>query len=237
MGVDEVRRVPVGAVAGDTTGPGRCVRGVVEHRTPSRPKRLRPAAVPHALLHLAGFVLLRPLVRVRLGPGAALPPRALVYGFHEVLLAGVLASRFTRHVVWVGNDTIGGVASSVPVRAAGTRVFRLATRSPVPQWVQLNAFLAATDVPVGILTDAGRGDRQVRRSLARMAVATRRPLVPMAVTSTRAGRLDGHVYPLPFATVTVRYGAPVPPETLAGMPPDAARALLTQRLRAVERTT
>lgn len=206
-------------------------RRVAYDETPRRRARVRLAAAPHALLYLAGYLLLRPFVRIRLSSSAVLPPRSLVYGFHEILLLGILGSRHTRHITWVNNDTVGGVASAVPARVVGIRVFRLVVDGQVPQFRQLETFLNTTEDAVGILTDAGRRDRVIRSSLARIAVATNRPLVPVTITASRGKRIDGQVFPWPFATVTVDYGVPVDPGALAGVAPEQARALLARRLR------
>jgi hypothetical protein len=206
-------------------------RHVVTHRLDAGTLR----ALPHTLVYLAGYLLLRPLVRVRCEPRAKLPEWSLVYGFHEILLLGILSSRFTRPVVWVNNDTPGGLASAVPALLSGIRIFRLSVGSPVPQYEQLRAFLKSVDAPVGLFTDAGRRDGQVRRSLVSLAVDSKRPLVPLAITASRYRRIEGQVYPLPFATITVRYGTPIPAADVARLNSEKARELLLRRLVATER--
>ena len=208
---------------------------VAYHDGPRRRARVRIAATPHALLYMAGYFLLRPLVRIRLSSSATLPPRALVYGFHEMLLLGILGARHTRQITWVNNDTVGGVSAAVPARVAGIRVFRLVVDGPVPQFVQLETFLNTTESAVGILTDAGRRDRAIRTSLARLAVATNRPLVPMTITASAGKRLDGQIFPLPRATLTITFGEPIEPGQLAAMAPEQAQSLLAQRLEADRR--
>jgi hypothetical protein len=209
----------------------RVSRHVVTHRPDAGTLR----ALPHALVYLTGYLLLRPLVRVRCEPRTKLPERSLVYGFHEILLLGILSSRFTRPIVWVNNDTPGGLASAVPALLSGIRIFRLGVGSPVPQYEQLRAFLKAMDVPVGLFTDAGRRDGRIRRSLVSLAVDSQRPLVPLAITVSRYRLVDGQVYPLPFATITVRYGTPIPATDVAELSSEKARELLLDRLTATER--
>lgn len=209
----------------------RVSRHVVGHRPDAGTLRV----LPHTLVYIAGYLLLRPLVRVRCERADPLPERSLVYGFHEVLLLGILSSRFTRSVVWVNNDTAGGLASAVPALLAGIRIFRLSVGSPVPQYEQLCTFLKSADAPVGLFTDAGRRDGRVRRSLVSLAVDSGRPLVPLVITASRHRRLDGQVYPLPFTTITVRYGTPIPAADVAGLGAEMARELLLDHLLATER--
>jgi hypothetical protein len=184
----------------------------------------------HSIVYTGGYLLLRPLVRVHCHAMEALPPNAIVYAYHEILLPGILASRCTKRMIWVNNDTPGGLASALPALLSGLRIFRLATHSSISQYEQLSAFLGDTNVPVGILTDAGLRDRRVRASLTRLAIHAGRPLVPLTVNVSSYKRIDGQIFPLPFATITVRTGLSIPPERLAGMDPEDATNLLQKNL-------
>ena len=190
-------------------------------------------ALPHTFVYVGGYLLLRPLVRIRHSARGPLPPRSLVYGFHEILLPGILASQYTKGIVWVNNDTIGGVAGSVPALLAGLRIFRLSSAGKMRPYDQLTAFLKSVDAPVGLLTDGGRRDRLVRASLPRLALDSGRPLVPMVTTVSHCARLAGQMYPLPLSTIIVKTGEPIPPRDIASMTNDSSRQYLAKSLLAL----
>jgi hypothetical protein len=190
-------------------------------------------ALPHMLIYTGGYLLLRPLVQVRSSMQGPLPPRSLVYGFHEILLPGILASKHIRNIVWVNNDTVGGIAGSAPAFLAGLRIFRLSSAGMMRPYDQLAGFLRSVDVPVGILTDGGKRDRLVRASLPRLALDSDRPLVPMAISVSRCARHAGQVYPLPLSVIAVKTGEPISPRDIADLTKDDSRDYLSKSLLAL----
>jgi hypothetical protein len=190
-------------------------------------------ALPHTLVYVGGYLMLRPLVRIRHSAVSPLPPRSLVYGFHEILLPGILASQYIKGIVWVNNDTAGGIAGSAPALLAGLRIFRLSSAGRIRPYEQLATFLKSVDAPVGLLSDGGTRDRRVRASLPRLALDSGRPLVPIVTNVSHSARLAGQTYPLPLSTIVVKTGEPISPRDIVGMTNDSSREYLAKSLLAL----
>ena len=145
-------------------------------------------------------------------------------------LGGVLArARFT---VLVARGRDGDWATEAVEELGGTVVRGAFLRGGAAAYAALRRALADGDGPVGLVVDGPLGpEGQAREGAVGCAVATGRPLRPVAAAARRAivfRRSWSHIWiPLPFTRVVVACGAPMPVPQGSGR---EARRLLTAEL-------
>ncbi|MFF4248739.1 hypothetical protein ACFYY2_30310 [Streptomyces sp. NPDC001822] len=195
------------------------------------PWRTRLLGHSYGVYYTVCIGLFRPTVRAG---GETLPDDpVLYYTPHSDLVPGVFAARAFRHFAWVNDNTVGGYAAALPALTAGLDVFRIGRGGPRTPYDQVRDFLRERTGPVGIFTDGGRRNGQVRRSLAALSQDTGRALAPLRVRADHSWTFERQSVPRPFSTVSVLRGDPLPASVLAAAGPDQARRMLQEALDAL----
>lgn len=191
-------------------------------------------AMPIALA-LEGFLRwLRPSLSER-HVGNAPPEKAILYTFHQDALLTLSTRALTSlpKPAYIGYHGVASYFPTLHYSQIGIRALRYALKGTERPKDSIIRQLNAWDGLCLIRTDSGKPYRRVRASLVDMALATGRPLVPVAQRADRFRTLFEHTIPRYGACVTTHFGEPIHVDTLAALDREQARQLLQQRLESL----
>jgi hypothetical protein len=177
--------------------------------------------------------------RARLIGREHLPDNAIIYDYHTDVATNFVTMHLLREsgkkVVFAGYHGFLSYSTFGPGSMGAYDVWRYHRGSSEKPFDQIVAMLnSCPDRIFGIFTDAGGPYFQVRESLARLSLATKRPLVPYrSLYSPIALNLFGQKIPAPRVEGRSILGQPIAHETLSQIPLKSRASYLDRKLREV----
>lgn len=176
----------------------------------------------------------------RLVGAETLPDNAIIYDFHvDVCLNYItmhLLKELGKKVVFATSHDFNSYLAAGPGSFGAYQSWRFDRRQPAKPLEQIGEMLEGRpDSILGIFTDgAGGKPFRVRESLVKLAIASKRPLVPFRSLYSPTFRMLGDDYPKGLVVKGRSvFGAPIAFSDLAALDVETARSMLESALFAI----